>query len=159
MNDKKVLLWYGGVRQEVKANCGGVGSGKRPYMPLFLSSTLVILEWQYQSHHRGPDVFLSFFILVVPYRILVSSSGIKPRPQAVKVLTPNHRTVREFPWHSSHLVPRHWLSSCYFWFKFLSHICKYGSGLYSYEHALIQLCLVVHSFNSYEWNNYSAGFS
>ena len=30
-------------------------------MPLFLSSTFVILEGQYQSHHRGPDVFLFFF--------------------------------------------------------------------------------------------------
>ena len=46
-----------------------------------------------------PMAFLLFFFRshLLAYRILVTRPGIKLRPLAVKALSPNHWTIREFP--------------------------------------------------------------
>ena len=84
------------MREEVKANCGAVGDGKRPYTPSFLSPTLVILKWQRQGHHQGPWQF-SFWPRLAACGILAPQPGIQPQALAVKALSPNHWTARKFP--------------------------------------------------------------
>ena len=57
------------------------------------------LNWRF-SHTiswRVVSLSLFFWLLHVTCRILVPWSGIEPGPRAVKALSPNHWTTREFP--------------------------------------------------------------
>ena len=44
--------------------------------------------------------FLFFWPRLAAYRILIPRPGMEPRALAVRVLSPNHGTAREFPSHS-----------------------------------------------------------
>lgn len=60
----------------------------------------------YSSEFSKVVSFLCFFLFVfwpccMAGRILVSRTGIEPRPLALKAQNPNYWTTREFPIHST----------------------------------------------------------
>ena len=64
----------------------------------FASAAVTPLNWPLLSHPRS-YLYLFFFFWphCVACGILVPQPGIEPVPSAVKVLSPNHWTSREFP--------------------------------------------------------------